>query len=216
MKVRFRFSPIILVLTLSILACSTGAQTTQQPASGETLFQDDFSNPTSGWDRIQDPDGQTDYIDGKYHIVVNTADTDVWANPGKKYGDVIIQVTAAKVNGTDDNDFGIICRYVDLDNFYFLVISSDGYYGIGKVKDGKNILVNREEMQPSEDIRKGGETNTIWAGCVGSTLSLSVNGKQLDTQQDSEFITGDVGLLTGTFGEAGVEVEFDDFKVKMP
>jgi len=216
MNMWFRFAPIILVLILSILACSTGSPSVQQAASGETLFEDNFSNPTSGWDRIQDNDGKTDYVDGKYRIAVNTSDTDVWANPGKKYGDVSLQVVAAKVSGTDDNDYGLICRYVDSENFYFLVISSDGYYGIGKVKDGKHILVNREEMLPSEDIRKGEESNTIRADCVGSTLSLSVNGKLLDTQQDSEFLTGDVGLLAGTFGEAGVEVEFDDFKVKMP
>ena len=216
MKVWFRFSPIVLVLILSILACSVGTQNTQQPASGEILFEDDFSNPTSGWDRIQDTDGQTDYIDGKYRVVVKTSDTDVWANPGKKYSDVSIQVVAVKVKGTDDNDYGVICRYVDADNFYFFVISSDGYYGIGKVKDGKHILVNRQEMLPSEDIHKGGETNTIRADCVGSTLTLSVNDKLLDTQQDAEFMTGDVGLLAGTFGEAGVEIEFDDFRVKMP
>ena len=216
MKVWVRTFSIVLVMALSILACSTEGQNPQGAVSGETLFEDDFSNPDSGWDRIQDSGGKIDYVDGKYQMVVNTADTDVWANPGKKFGNVSVQVSAAKVGGTDNNDYGIICRYVDSDHFYFFVISSDGYYGIGKVKDGEFLMVNREDMLPSEDIRKGSEMNTIQADCVGSTLSLSVNGKLLDTQKDSEFATGDVGLLAGTFAEAGVEVEFDDFIVKMP
>jgi hypothetical protein len=203
-------------MALSILACSTGFQNSPRPASGEVLFEDDFSDPTSGWDRIQDSDGKTDYIDGKYRILVNTPDTDVWANPGEKFSDVSIRVTAAKVGGTDNNDFGIICRYVDSDNFYFFVISSDGYYGIGKVKDGQFLMVNQQDMLPSEEIRKSGEANVIRADCVGSTLSLSVNEKVIDTQEDSDFKAGDVGLLAGTFAEAGVEVEFDDFEVKMP
>lgn len=216
MKVWFRFSPIILVFTLSILACSTGAQDPRQAASGDILFEDNFSSPDSGWDRIQDSDGKTDYVDGKYLIEVNTKDINILANPGKKFGDVNIQVMAAKVSGTDNNLYGVICRYENADNFYFFIISSDGYYGIGKSKDGKYILVNQAEMLPSEDIHKGGESNTIQAGCVGSTLTLSVNGKLLDTQEDTEFSAGDVGLLAGTFAEAGVEVEFDNFVVKMP
>jgi hypothetical protein len=216
MKAWVRYFSIVLVMVLSILACSTGGQNPQRAASGDTLFEDDFSNPASGWDRIQDSGGKIDYVDGKYHMAVNTADTDVWANPGKKFGNVSVQVSAAKVGGTDNNDYGVICRYVDSDHFYFFVISSDGYYGIGKVKDGQFLMVNQEDMLPSEDIRKGSEMNTIQADCVGSTLSLYVNGKLLDTQKDSDFATGDVGLLAGTFAEAGVEVEFDDFIVKMP
>jgi hypothetical protein len=216
MKVWVPYLSIFLALTLSILACSTGLQATPRPASGETLFKDDFSNPESGWDRIQDSGGSLDYADGKYQMVVNTADTDVWANPGQKFGDVSVQVRAGKVDGTDNNDYGVICRYMDSDHFYFFVISSDGYYGIGKVKDGQFLMVNNEDMLPSEDIHKGNVTNMIQADCAGSTLSLTVNGKLLDTQKDSEYIAGDVGLLAGTFTEAGVKVEFDDFIVKMP
>jgi hypothetical protein len=216
MKVWFRFSLMMAVLVLTALACSSGLPPVQQPVSGATLFEDNFSNLTSGWERIQDSDGSTDYADGKYKIVVNTSDTDVWANPGKNYDNVVVQVTAAKVSGTDDNDYGVICRYLNADNFYFFVISSDGYYGIGKVKDGSHLLVNREEMHPSEAIRNGDGTNLIQAVCDGSTLSLYVNNQLLDTQTDEEFKTGDVGLIAGTFGVAGVEVAFDDFRVKKP
>jgi hypothetical protein len=183
---------------------------------GNGFYNTGFSNPTSGWDRIQDTDGMTDFIDGKYRIVVNTPNTDIWSNPGRKFGDVVIQVVAAKVGGTNDNDYGVICRYVDAENFYFFVISSDGYYGIGKVKGGKHFLVNREEMLPSENINQGEGINVIRADCLDSSLSLFVNGKLLDTQEDAEFITGDVGLLAGTFSEPGVEVEFDDFSVRVP
>jgi hypothetical protein len=216
MKAWVGYFSIVLVMALAILACSTQGQNPQSAVSGEILFEDDFSNPESGWDRMQDSGGKIDYVDGKYQMAVNTADTDVWANPGKKFGDVSVQVRAAKVSGTDNNDYGVICRYVDSDHFYFFVISSDGYYGIGKVKDGEFLMVNREDMLPSEDIRRGSETNTIQADCIGSTLSLSVNGKLLDTQKDTEFAAGDVGLLAGTFADSGVEVAFDDFIVKMP
>lgn len=43
---------------------------------------------------------------------------DAWANQSRSFpGDVRIEVDAAKIGGPDDNDFGVICRYQDIDNF---------------------------------------------------------------------------------------------------
>jgi hypothetical protein len=216
MKGWSRIAVIAVVFAAAILACATGNQSAKPPESGEKLFVDDFSNSTSGWDRAEDEDGKTDYVNGSYQILVKTPNTDVWANPNKMFDDVSIEVKAQKTDGTNDNDYGVICRYVDAENFYFLVISSDGYFGIGKVKDGVHSLINREEMLPDEAIKKGGDGNKIRADCAGNSLSLYVNDKLLDTQTDPDFLTGDVGLIAGTFTESGVEVKFDDFVVKKP
>ncbi len=42
------------------------------------LFQDDFSDVNSGWDRNDWDNGFTDYVDGVYQIVVKTDNHDVW------------------------------------------------------------------------------------------------------------------------------------------
>ena len=36
-----------------------------------------------------------------------------------------------------DGDFGVICRYQDIDNFYGLEVSEDGYFSIWKYVDGE-------------------------------------------------------------------------------
>jgi len=43
-----------------------------------------------------------------------------------------VEVDALKVGGERDNRFGIICRAADLNSFYTFIISSDGYYALGK------------------------------------------------------------------------------------
>jgi hypothetical protein len=205
---------MISALMLSILACGFGAEPEALPAG--VLFQDDFSDTSSGWDRVNVEEGVTDYAEGVYRIYVNTDSTDVWANPGLNFTDTIIEVKAEKVGGPDDNDFGVICRYEDTNNFYFFILSSDGYYGVGRVLDGVQELLGEEELMPSEAINIGNETNDVKADCVGSTLTLYANGTQLTSVQDSSFTSGDVGLLAGTFDTPGTDIHFDDFVVRQP
>ena len=208
---------MISVLVLVSFAC--GSSTSSTPTASlpeDILFQDDFSDDTSGWDRIDVPEGFTDYADGVYRIWVNTANTDVWANPGKNFTDTIIEVEATKVGGPDDNDYGVLCRYQDESNFYFFMISSDGFYGLGKVVEGEQILIGGEELVPGDNINTGNATNNLRVDCVGSQLTLYVNGTQLTSVEDSSFTSGDVGLLAGTFTEAGTDIHFDNFVVRKP
>jgi hypothetical protein len=218
MKSNHHILLLFVVLILASLACQAttggGGTATDQPSN--LLFQDDFSDTSSGWDRVTADTGVTDYAEGVYRIYVNESGTDVWANPGLEFSDVTVQVEAIKIGGPDDNDFGVICRSVDTSNFYFFVISSDGYYGIGKVSNAGQELIGMDAMQPSEAILQGEASNTIRADCVGSSLSLYVNAEKLDEVQDSEFSTGDVGLIAGSFDTPGTDIHFDNFRVIKP
>jgi hypothetical protein len=71
-------------------------------------------------------------------------------------------------------------------------------------------------MPPSDAINQGAATNHIRADCVGSTLTLYANGTQIDQQTDTDFSTGDVGLLAGTYTQTGTDILFDNFVVMKP
>jgi hypothetical protein len=105
----------------------------------------------------------------------------------------------------------VVCRYQGRDNFFF-VISSDGYWR-WKVSQGEQKLIGMDSMPPSEVIKKGNVTNHLSAGCVGSQLSLAINGELLIEEEDPDFTSGDVGLIAGSFSEAGVDIHFDNFVV---
>ena len=187
-----------------------------EPAEAGVLFFDDFSDPDSGWDRTDYDGSTTDYLDGQYQILVTDTSADFWANPGLDFGDVHVETLATKAGGPDDNDFGVICRYQDLDNFYYFVISSDGYAGIIKLIDGENIGLGSEELEPTDAILQGDSTNLIEAECVGSTLRLYVNGELVAEAEDTAFSQGDVGLIAGTYDIPGTDIRFDDFLVTEP
>ena len=78
-----------------------------QPGLGQAvLFQDDFSDPSSGWDRVDASEGVTDYASGGYRIFVDQTQHDYWGNPGLSFADIRVEVDAAKVAGPDDKEGG--------------------------------------------------------------------------------------------------------------
>jgi hypothetical protein len=185
--------------------------------SENLLFFDDFSNPDSGWDRVDEADYSTNYFNGAYRITVNTDMYDSWANPNSQtYRDVIVEVDATKNGGPDDNDFGVICRYQDSDHFYYAIISSDGFYGIIKTSSDSTDLIGRDYLEYSDQIYSGNTTNHLRLECVGETLNFYVNGKLLDQQIDADYSEGDVGLIAGSYDTPGTDILFDNFSVSTP
>ncbi len=208
---------IILMISLSCNLSTMARLFGEYPQnSGDLLFQDGFSDPSSGWDRVQSEGGMTDYENDRYRIVVNAANADYWTNPGLHFGDVMVDVDAGKNSGPDDNDFGILCRYQDTENFYFLIISSDGYYGIGIVQDGEQQLLEPPQMYQSDSVIRGDSVNHLQATCQGSKLTLYVNGDFIAEASDSTFSEGDIGLIVGSFDEPGVDIWFDNLMVRNP
>lgn len=180
------------------------------------VFFDDFTNTNSGWPRMSMDYKVTDYLDGFYHIWVRDANMDVWALPGTTYGDVILEVDTYWGAGPFDNDFGVICRYQDADNFYFGAISSDGYAAIFHMQAGSYRVLGTEAMEAYTSIVQGDAMNHIRLDCVGDRLTLFVNGWRLITTNDTTLNSGNVGLIAGTFDEGGVDIYFDNFTVYQP
>ena len=217
---KFKLVLAISVLALAIPACGgpVAEPGGNAGASGpQILFQDDFSDPDSGWDRSTFENGFTEYEQGGYRIFVNAENWSAWANPSRNFTDTSTTVMATKIGGDDDNEFGLICRHANVDNFYVATISSDGFYGFLKRENGESLgLLNMENMLPTEAITQGDTSNEIRLDCVGNTLTLYVNGQFVDETVDDAIASGDVGLYAGTFSIPGTDILFDNFVVTAP
>lgn len=180
-------------------------------------FVDDFSNPDSGWDRVTEEHKSTDYANGAYRMWLDEDQYDIWANPGQYFsGPVSIEVDATLVNGENDNDFGIICNYQDTENFYYGLISSDGYAVVGKVQTGESTYLSSDQMQAADGINTGFATNHLRFDCVDGNMTLYANGNLVASAYDNSFSGGDVGLQVGTFDTNLAEFLFDNFIVQEP
>ncbi len=209
------FTFLFLLFALLLSSCSPTAAPVATPANpGDTLYQEEFENNTSGWDRVSNDNGIMDYDSGGYRMLVQHAGYNLWSTPEKNYKDVRVEVDLFRLNGPTENRMGLMCRYQHGD-YYFFVISNDGFYAIGKFISGQTLLLGQTEMKASEFILKDA-VNHLRADCIGNTLTFYINFNEVASVQDSDFPNGDVGLLTGAFNEPGVDVLYDHFLVMQP
>lgn len=211
-----RFALVLVLASALTLGCSLTSGTATSGSDTSILFQDDFSDSASGWDKLSSDTAVTDYVDGIYRILINEAMSYYWANPGRSFTDVRVEVEATKVGGSDDNGLGVICRYRDTENFYFALISSDGFAGISKVSGGKQSLISGELITNSDAIRQGNGRNAVRFDCLGNSLTLLANGTQVAAAIDGDLTDGDVGLIAGTYDTPGTDIQFDNFVVRAP
>ncbi len=213
------FRYIILPVLMLLTACYTKlftADTMQWVNDDPVLFKDDFSSQNSGWVTSEEPRSFSGYALDGFQFQSDIPNFQFWSVPGLNFKDVHVYAKARKISGPDDNLFGLICRYQDPQNFYALIIGSDGYYGIFKVNEGHQSLISQNHLDFNEVINRGNAENEIHALCDGDNLALIVNDTQLLSVQDASLEYGDVGLIAGNFSEAGVNILFDNFIVIKP
>lgn len=186
------------------------------PDSGEILFVDDFSDPDSGWQTWSEADSVIAYHEGGLRFIINEPHYDYWSRPGRWYGDVRLETLVTLKNGSDDNDFGLICRFQDDRNFYMFLASSDGYAGIVKVQNGNYEVISGTSLEYKTEVARGQASNLLRAECAGTELKFFVNDAQVAAANDETFPEGDIGLIAGTYDSPGVDILFDHFLALQP
>ncbi|MDX1615961.1 MAG: hypothetical protein R3300_16730 [Candidatus Promineifilaceae bacterium] len=211
----------LLLLAVALSACADGPFGGPDACDQDSaLFVDEFDGEQEcGWVLYQGSGGSVQIQDGALILESGQPGQIWWTNAGRQFDDVRIATTVRRVSGPEDNAFGIICRYQSKDNFYLFLISSDGFYAIGKYQSGSpqiEYLTGDGEFQFSEAINQGAASNDLIATCQGNELSMAVNGTQLATVTDPTFVTGDIGLGASTFQPGTAIIAFEQIRVDLP
>lgn len=209
-----RLCILLTAMILTFSACQSALLSLFAP--GEVLFRDDFSTPDSGWMQAEPPEGSMGYREGVFQITVNQPGAQLWSQPGLRFADVLVEVDARKVSGSDDNLFGVACRLNDTGDFYAFLVSSDGYYGIARARSGQLQVLGDGALLPSEAILQGESNNRLVAECHRNLLVFSVNGQALVELQVDQYPAGDVGLIAGSASPSGATIAFDNLVVRRP
>lgn len=190
-------------------AAAIGGQ--QAGGEGEVVISDDFSNTGSGWATGSEGEWALYYESGRYFAEVNPSNYSSWSSLSGDYANITINVDVNIEQAAHDGDIGVLCRYQDADNHYALEVSEDGYYSIWKRVNGEvSYLV---EWTKSDLIPTDSSAFVLNASCDGAQLSVGINGELLATATDTDYASGGVGLLAGTWANGGLVVSFDNFEV---
>ena len=180
------------------------------------LLAESFDGKASEMDQYVKDTGSAGVQADEFQIRVLAPNYMQWSLVNLSFTDAVVEVAARKAGGPDDNIYGVICRFKDDLNFYFMVVSSDGYYGIGRMLNGQRTLLTGDQLTPTAAVGQGNAVNLIRAECSGPTLSLEVNGTQLAKVSDINLTEGKSGLLAGDFTDSGVDIRFDNLKITKP
>ena len=201
----------VVLLVLAALACSL-------PGSG-ALLEDNFSSSGS-WGTGTDADSSVEYANEMLNFVVNKDLYFVWSTPnGEDYENVHMEVTANN-NSTDSAAaFGLICNLQITNTSYYFAVTGAGGYAIGRYTlTGDTLLTNNGQWGTSSLIAADAASYRIGADCGNNTLTLYVDGQQIDSVSDSTYTSGNVGVFVWSGEELNAtNVSFDDFVLtKLP
>jgi hypothetical protein len=185
------------------------------------IFEDDFSNPNSGWFTASPEGTEFAYEDGKYSVSIKKANWGGWGTPPTtRIGvqkDFTAEVDVRSLSEVGNDAAGVVFRVQqeeqDKYNYYaFLVSSTSGNYAIRKgIKN--EWAPNLKNFTPSSYINKGANTNQLKVVCQGSQIEVYANGYKLATVTDSSLTSGYVGLAVETFTSPNAHYHFDNFKL---
>jgi hypothetical protein len=91
-----------------------------------------FHTDDGAWDVETNDDVARAVTAGAYRLRVIAADTLAWSTTQLSAADFYLEAATIHVAGPLNNEFGVIFRYQDDDNFYAYSISSDGYYRLDR------------------------------------------------------------------------------------
>lgn len=201
-------------LTLSL--CAALASAGLMAAEAQVL-RDDFSDLNSGWDHFQ-----ADTLEHKGFSVYNeTGGYQMTPVDDNSYGvslapkqaggaDVRVAGEIFLYTGVGLGSGGVVCRYVDAQNFYAFMVSGKHGFGIVKMIDGKITGLTAGSFEGSmpniAEVRIEGR-------CQGDNLSLYIDGKQVGSAKDADLAQGKSGLVVLGEKMAGTSAVFDSFEL---
>ena len=185
---------------------------------GSVLLSDDFSARRSNWGTLTDSDSSIEYVEEALHMLIFTKDFFVWSTPNDKdYENVHLEVTVINNDTDPTTAFGLLCAQQEEWSFYYFAITPAGEYAIAKAVTGEAdfFLTNDNQWAASDLIAHNASSYRIGADCGNSTLTLYVDGKQIDSISDTTYSIGKVGLLTWSGKDvASADVTFDDYLLR--
>ena len=144
-----------------------------------------------------------------------TTDWFAWSNSNRsQFSNVFIDVAVSVVRAGPDTSFGIMCNYVDSDNYYYVGIDSDGYYAIIQYAAGTDtFLTGGGQWVQSDLITPNAGFYQLGAACANDFMALYVDGQLIDSAGVSGQTTSDVGVFAWTNESSDEEIRFDNFSV---
>jgi hypothetical protein len=178
--------------------------------------EDEFSNPASGWDVVDNAFEHTEYLNGEYRVLSKQSGFFyLYMAPACGRENYVVEVDARWV-GTPGQAYGIIFGLLpDYSRYYLFDVNTDfqQYRLLRRDPDGFRVI---QTITDAPAVNAGNASNHLKVTRNGAQITLEVNGTTLGTWNDGN-ITGSTfaGVVTNPYGGIPVsDARFDNYSSK--
>ncbi|MBN1948662.1 MAG: hypothetical protein JW784_02865 [Candidatus Cloacimonetes bacterium] len=192
------------------LICQSDSEEETESSEPVMVFEDYFTDNSNSWYTGEDEEMTTRIENGKY-LFQNKTDGDyyVWNRAYLDDGeDFNITTRIRHTGGVDDYGYGLVWGMEDIDNHYYFLISHNGYYQIGKYKEGEIYI--KVEWTQNAYINTQSINNKLTLRKVGDQLKFYINDNYVNQIQFESFFANSLGFVVW---EAQT-IEIDDLIVE--
>jgi AAA+ superfamily predicted ATPase len=162
------------------------------------IFEDRFTNNQNSWFTGETPDYILKLEPERYVFSHLRAEGSwmVWKDCGTYYDKprFKLHLVTQKIEGVDNNGYGIVWGLENANNCFEFVISGDGHFRIAKYKGGEYQVI--VAWTKTEIINKWNAVNLLEMERENDLIHFSINGIQVHTHSAEELLTV-TGMNTG-------------------
>lgn len=197
-------------------ATATEAATaTQEPTSGDPVaqlgepdFLEDFS-AAGGWP-YEDDWLLITVSGGQLHMFSKgTPYWSSWYTTYPEVKDAYFEATITRPNCSGEDRFGLVIRWDESQQFYYLGVTCDGKWGFSfYTKD--NQIINIVDYQSSDAFKPANEANRIGILAKGNQFDFYINGTKVGSATDDRLPdAGTFGFLSMSAGTINFKTSVD-------
>ncbi len=210
LDLRFRSQAVrvFVVLATSVLLFGCGERVT---------YIDKFDgNSTISWILEADELGSTQYEGGQLQFNIPAAGVARYARAeGLVADNFVAEVEVTQLAGSTNAGYGLLFRLQDTESFYRFNITGNGYYMVEKRSAGGNWVRLTNDWQQTSLLLTGlNNRNLLRVEARGTSLGFSINGFEVFSINDGDYVSGGIALNAGTFDQGGLVVAFDNFSLE--
>jgi len=184
-------------------------------------FSDDFSSDRYDWADTEDDVRFWGIVDGRYALTMKESEWSLWAYLPPEFVPNAIGFDAAVLEGYDQGAYGVICYYVDTDNYHFVEVDPvNQSYSIGYVDGGEYETLLQDMWIDTDALQSDPHAvNQLFVTCDPDLITLTVNNEFVAQAEPLAGASGKMALLGETFSDMtddSFQVLFDNVSAFKP
>ena len=189
-----------------------------QGSEEAVLYQDDFTNPSSGWSEKKFDNYFIGYHEPEYYHVEITSPnykTTVFEPEKKSFGDATIELqvfaVSKKTAATGDFRYGLAFRRSG-DQYYAFTISprTKKWYVLKSSPNELAVLAQGTE----DSIHDLDNADNLGVDAQGPNFFFHINDKLVGQVSDADYANGEVGFYVETFDATNIHIHFDKLTIR--